>query len=55
MKDPVVIYVPKKGLKIYSLMFTIALSFGNILAYMTIQGIQDKIREGDYGFSLILS
>ena len=38
-------------MKISGLKFTIALSFGNILAYMTIQGIQDKIREGDYGFS----
>ena len=38
-------------LKIYSLMFTIALSFGNISDNMTIQGIQDKIRKGDYGFS----
>lgn len=32
-------------------MFTIALSMGDIPDNMTIQGIQDKIGEGEYGFS----
>ena len=32
-------------------MFTIALSMGDIPDKMTIQGIQDKIRKSEYGFS----
>jgi len=32
-------------------MFTMTLSFWDILSNMTLQGIQDKIRDKEYGFS----